>query len=142
MYVFKMTAADPTIPWPARGSAEKALCDRPGWDRRTIPVIDGGAPSIMEAMCCGELAVNLMLRDDEGFAICIAATGWRISYGGRVFARCADAMVAAEAMMEAAPNWALCQTRPFTDAQALTLKSIMEAAERRGEILLDQVWPT
>lgn len=141
LQLVRLIIADPSIELPGRGSAETALCDRPGWDRRVIPVLDDGKPSIMEAMRRGELAVNRMLRGDEGFAICLAATGWRISYGGRVFARCSDAMIAAEAMMEAHHNWTACQDYPFTDAQVLALKTIMEAAERRGEILLDQVWP-
>lgn len=139
---FALTFADPAVPWPPRGSAETALCAREGWERRTIPVRDLGRPSTMEAMCRGELAVNRMLGEDEGFAICLAASGCRLSYGGRVFARCADAMAAAEAMMEAASGWARVEaTGCYSVEQGAALARITLAAVARGEILLDKVFP-
>lgn len=91
-------------------------------------------------MCRGELAVNLMM-DDEGFAISLANTGWRISYSGSVFARCSDAMHAAEAMMAGHPDWAAAQSRGFDDKHRRVLKEIIGAAEKRGEIMLDRVYP-
>ena len=140
--LFGLQAADPTIPWPARGSAETALCERPGWERRTIPVLDAGCPSTMEAMCRGELAVNRMLGGDEGFAVCLAASGFRLSCGGRVFARCADAMAAAEAMMQAAAGWCDVPASGYGPVRGEAIRRVMEAAERRGEIMLDRVFPT
>ncbi|BCH33156.1 hypothetical protein MesoLjLc_50860 [Mesorhizobium sp. L-8-10] len=134
--------ADQSIPWPERGSAETVLCDRPGWERHTIPVVSRGPETSVEAMCRGELAVHLMLGGDEGFAISLANGGWRISYGGSVFARCADAMAAAEAMMEASSDWSACPKVGFSAAQCEALRAIIEKAERRGEIMLDRVYPS
>lgn len=135
-----LTAADQSIPWPKRGEAEKALCEREGWERRQIPAQRLGQPVTIEAMCCGELAVNLMM-DDEGFAISLARTGWRISYGGSVFARCADAMLAAETMMTEHTDWSAVQSQGFDDKHRRVLKVIIEEAEKRGEIMLDRVFP-
>lgn len=139
--VFRLEAADASIPWPERGSAEAALCDREGWERRTIPVMDDGKPTTMEAMCRGELAVSRMLGGEEGFAISLASTGWRISSGGRVFARCEAAMVVAEGMMAACGGWADAQHGDYTDAQRHAVIALTDAAEWRGEILLDRVYP-
>lgn len=140
--MFGLSVADPSIPWPARGSAETQLCERDGWERRTIPVVNAGRRTTMKAMCRGELAVNRMLGGDEGFAISLAHNGYRISYGGRVFARCADAMVAAEALQAACGGWAEIDASGFSQAQINAMCSVIEAAERRGEILLDRVYPT
>ncbi len=141
MQTVALFKADHTIKWPDRGSAERSLCSRDGWEMRVIPVIDNGQPSTMETMCRDELAVNLMLGGDEGFAISLAVSGFRISYGGRVFARCADAMVAAEAMMASTTDWTSCEAHGYSKAQIAALKAVMEAAERRGEIMLDKVYP-
>lgn len=135
-----LQVADPSIPWPARGSGGRELIDRKGWERRTIPVMDRGKPSTAEAMCRGELAVNVML-EGEGFAICLATGGFRISYGGRVFARCEDAMVAAEAMMMANESWERIRLHGFSQFQASFLSGIMMAAEQRGQILIDRIYP-
>jgi hypothetical protein len=139
--LFILSAADASIPWPARGSAEKTLCDRTGWERRTIATQRRGEPIQIEAMCRGELAVNQMLDGDEGFAICLSATGFRLSCNGCVFARCADAMASAEAMMEACSDWGVAQRNGYTDAQCEAFRAIVKAAERRGEIMLDRVYP-
>ena len=143
---FGLERADPTIPWPERGSAEKELCERDGWERRTIPVMWNGKPSTMEAMCKGELAVNRMLSEEqgeyeEGFAICLASTGWRISAGGRVYVSCSAAMDVAEAMLEACQDWESAQHSPYSDAQRRVVLAFTDAAEQRGEILLDRVYP-
>ena len=131
---------DQTIPWPERGSAEKQLCERAGWERRQIPTVSRGEPIIMEAMCRGELAVNRML-DDEGFAICLSGTGWRISSGGRVYARCADAMAVAEAMMVGCDNWSQGQERGYTASQRAVVLTLTDEAEKNGQILLNRVYP-
>ncbi len=140
--VLGLSPADPSIPWAPRGSAETALCERDGWERRQIRTVDCGKPTTMPAMVRESLAVNRMLHGDEGFAICLSATGCRISYGGSVFARCAAAMAAAEAMLSSCSDWDSVQTRGYTDAQRRALQTIIEAAEQRGEILLDKVFPT
>lgn len=142
--VIRLGVADPTIPWPERGSAETTLCYREGWELRTIPTVSDGVATTVEAMCFrfGELAVNHMMGGDEGFAICVADTGYRISCDGGVFARCVDAMVAAEAMMAGAANWGSVQARGFTDNQRRVGAAIFDAATRRGEILLDRIYPT
>jgi len=88
-----------------------------------------------------ELAVNVML-EGEGFAICLAHSGYRISYGGRVFARCEDAMRAAELMAASSSDWSICEVAPFNADQLDALRNIMRDAERRGEILIDRVFPT
>jgi hypothetical protein len=137
-----LRAADPLIQWPARGGAETELCGRDGWERREIPTVDGGRAATMAAMCRGELAVNRMLGGDEGFAISLAASGFRISFGGAVFARSTDAMVAAEAMLAACGDWTSCETADFGDHHRQALRAIIKAAERRGEIMLDRVYPT
>lgn len=95
----------------------------------------------MGAMCRDPLAVNVM-AEGEGFAICLSATGYRISYGGRVFARCVDAMVAAEAMLCADLDWAAVPKSGLTPRQRSSLKAIFEGAEVRGEILLDRIFPS
>jgi hypothetical protein len=138
---FGLTEADPSIPWPARGSAEKELSERPGWVRRAIPVVNDGVPSTTDAMVRGELAVNHMLGGDEGFTICLSGTGWRISTGGRVFARSVDAMDVAEKMLAACSGWAACPASGYTDAQRQVLNAAVDAVERRGGILLDRVYP-
>ena len=134
--------ADPTIPWPERGSAEKELCYKEGWERRIIQTTSQGEPTTIEAMCKGSLAVNLMLGEDEGFAISLADSGWRISYNGSVFAKCADAMAAAESMMMQCEDWRSVQFVGFTAQHKVALKTIIEDAEKRGEILLDRVYPS
>ncbi len=91
-------------------------------------------------MCFGQLAVNVML-EGEGFAICLADTGWRISYGGAVFATCVAAMAAAEAMLSACPVWTNARECGFTEQQREALRLIVSAAEQRGEVLLDRVYP-
>lgn len=140
-FLLPMTPEEEAIPWPSLAGVTRELDERPGWVRRTIPVQIRGKPSTMEAMCRGELAVNAMLGDDLGFAISSSAAGFRLSCGGRVFARCADAMIAAEAMMAAGFRGSY--ERPgFTAVQAAALKTIWEAAERRGEILRDRVFPS
>lgn len=139
--VIGLEAADPTIPWPARGSAEKVLCEREGWERRTIPVVNDGVQTTVEAMVRGELAVNLMMGGEEGFAICLASTGWRISSGGRVYATCTAAMCVAEEMMEACAGWEGAQRGGYTAAMRCAVIAATDAAERRGEILLDRVYP-
>jgi hypothetical protein len=141
-HVFGLGFADPSIPWPARGSAEKELCERDGWERRTIPTIDRGAPSSVEAMCRGQFAVNRMLGGDEGFAISLSASGYRLSYGGCVFARCADAMVAVEALMAAHEDWTQAEREGLSDAHRSAMRTTIKASERRGEIMLDRVYPT
>lgn len=138
--MFGLKFADPSIEWPKRGDAEKELCERYGWTRRIIPSLRRGQPVTIEAMCSGELAVNVMM-DDEGFAISLADSGWRISYNGGVFARCADAMRAAEAMMAECADWTSVQSRGFSDEHRSVLKRIIEAAEKRGEIMLTRVFP-
>jgi hypothetical protein len=138
---FGLTEADPSIPWQARGSAEKELSERPGWVRRTIPVVNDGAPGTAVAMVRGELAVNHMLGGDEGFTVCLSGTGWRISSGGRVFARSADAMEVAEKMLAACSGWAACQLNDYTDAQRQIVIAAVDTVERRGGILLDRVYP-
>lgn len=137
-----ISAADPSIPWPKRGTGGRELTDRAGWERRTIPVLMAGEAGEIEAMCRGELAANVM-AEGEGFAISLASCGLRLSYGGRVFARCDDAMVAAEAMMMCKEPWeSVRASGRYTPFQAEFLRGIMEAAERCGQILLDQVFPT
>ncbi len=137
-----LSVADPSIPWPPRGSGETRLVDREGWEFRVIPATIRGKPATLEAMCRGELAVNVMI-EGEGFAICVASTGWRISHSGRVFARCVDAMRAAEAMMDGDDEWSAIQSRDnFTPRQLALGKAITGEAERRGEILLDRVFPS
>ena len=138
---FGLTFADMSISWPARGRAEKDLKDRDGWEKRTIPTICKGKPSTVEAMCCGDLAVNHMLGEEEGFAISLANSGFRISFGGRVFAKSTDCMMAAESMLEACQDWPRCEVYGYTEKQRNVLRTVMEAAERRGEILLDRVYP-
>lgn len=135
-----LSYADPSVPWAERGSAETSLTERPGWDARMIPVIVRGQVSSMKAMCNGELAVNRMI-EHEGFAISVAATGFRISYDGGVFARCDEAMIAVEAMLRCS-GWIFCQTEGFTPAQGAALRDAIEAAKRRGAILIDPVYPT
>ena len=135
-----LKVADPTISWPPRGSGGTELVERAGWERRTIPVVRDGKPTTMEAMCRGELAVNVM-AEGEGFAICLSSSGYRISHGGRVFAQCVDAMVAAEAMMMFKAPWERVLTHGFSPGQADFLGGIMDAAEQRGQILLDRVFP-
>lgn len=139
--MFGVEFADPTIPWPERGSGGRELTARAGWERQTISTMIRGEPAQIEAMCREPLAVNVMV-EGEGFAICLAASGWRISFGGRVFARCDDAMRAAEALMVADQAWSAVPRSDFSQHQIATLKAIVEAAERRGEILLDRVFPT
>lgn len=138
---FALEIADPSIPWPERGSAEKELCERAGWARRTIPVVNDGKPIKVESMCRGELAVNLMLGGEEGFAICLSRSGWRISSGGRVFATCAAAMVVADGMLAACSGWDACPTHGYSEYQRDVLIALTDAAELRGEILLDRVYP-
>lgn len=134
--------ADPSIPWPQRGSGETSLCEREGWTRQSIPVTIRGDLTTMEAMVNGQLAVNVMI-EDVGFAISLAETGWRMSYYGRVFARCADAMVAAEAMMRENQSWhETIERGHYSDEQIRIIKRITDAAEQRGEILLDRVFPS
>lgn len=140
--VFGYEPADDSITWPARGSAERLLSERPGWERRCIRVVDAGRECSMEAMCHGDLAVNLMLGDDEGFAICLSASGFRISSGGRVFARCQDAMRAAEELAETRDDWSDCEFHRYSQEQANVLLQIMSTAERWGEIMLDRVFPS
>lgn len=137
-----LSIADPTIDWPIRGSAETTLCERKGWDRRIIPVKENGNPTTMEAMCKSDLAVNRMLGGDEGFAISISSSGHRISYGGAVFARCGDAMAAAEEMLKKSKTWSNIQTNGFSPQQRHILETIINAAERNGEILLDRIYPS
>lgn len=132
--------AEQSIPWPKRGEAEKELCEREGWSLQEIPSMRLGQPVMIEAMCRGQLAVNHMM-DDEGFAISLSESGWRISYGGRVFARCGDAMQAAEAMMAEPIDWNIIESRGFNDDHRRILKAILEDAEKRGEIMLDRVFP-
>lgn len=139
--IVMLEVADQTIPWPERGAAEKQLSERPGWDRRQIPTVSRGKAITIEAMCCGDLAVNLMLDGDEGFAISLAATGWRISHGGRVYARCGDAMTVAEQMMAQADGWVEAETGGYTDHHCAVLKRLTDEAERAGRVLLDRVYP-
>ncbi len=136
-----VTVADPSIAWPKRGEAEKHFCERDGWEFRKIPSVSRGRPIKIDAMCNGVLAVNIMI-DDEGFAISLASTGFRISYGGSVFARCDDAMQAAETMMAEHPDWESIQSRGVNDMHRSVLRGIIKAAEKRGEIMLDRVYPT
>ena len=135
-----LSIADPTIPWPKPGSADLDISDREGWERRFIPAMADGFRIEIEAMVRGELAVNRMI-EDEGFAICLADSGWRISYGGRVFARCQDAMRAAEEMMQWHKRWFTLRRQAFTAEQIQVLRDVMEPAERRGEILMHRVFP-
>lgn len=137
---FGLEAADPTIPWPERGSAETVLCERDGWERRTIPIVDDGVETTAEAMVRGELAVNLMLGGEEGFAICLANSGWRISTGGRVYARCADAMEVVEQMLTVS-GWSDAPALGYTDAQRRVLIAATDEVERRGGVMLDRVYP-
>jgi len=140
--VIRMQKADPTINWPKLGSAETKLCERDGWHRCDIPVLTVDGKTHIESMTRGQLAVHLMLGEDEGFAIALSDTGWRISYGGSVFARCNDAMVAAEAMLENCPDWIEVRRRGFNDHHRQVLKEIITAAEKRGEIMPLRVFPS
>jgi hypothetical protein len=138
---FGLEIADPTIPWPKRGSAERELTERDGWERRIIPVVNDGVPSTIESMCRGELSVNLMQGGKEGFAISLASTGYRLSCGGRVFVSCAAAMAVAEAMLAATPEWDAVQPLGYNATQRAALIAASNVAERRGEVMLDRVYP-
>lgn len=138
---FGFQIADPTIPWPRRGTGGRVLEDRPCWDRRRIPAQSKSGVGTMGAMCLDQLAVNVML-EGEGFAISTSACGSRLSYGGRVFATCAAAMEAAEAMMAADDAWSQAPTVGLSDRQREALRTTTEAAERAGLILLDRVFPS
>lgn len=137
---FGATYADPRIPWPKRGSAERVLSSRAGWSVQTIPTVVKGKPATIEAAVHSVLAVHRMV-DGEGFAISLASNGFRISYGGAVFARCGDAMVAAETMLAGSAGWTRVPDVGFTDKQREALRVIIDAATQRGEILLDRVYP-
>lgn len=139
---FGLLLADNNVPWPERGSGGRSLTRRDGWERRTIPVMKRSVPSTMEAMCRGDLAVNVML-EGEGFAICLAASGYRLSYSGRVFAHCDAAMNAAEEMAAGTDRpWVAVQSQGLTARQRELLKTTTDDAEARGDILLDMVFPT
>jgi hypothetical protein len=121
---FGLTFADPDIPWPKRGSGDRCLCARSGWTLQTIPVMRRGKSETMDAMVRGDLAVNVML-EGEGIAICLAASGWRISYNGAVFAKCVDAMIAAETMAMSNDKWNQIPDAGWSEDQRLIMKRIV-----------------
>ncbi len=88
-----LKVADPSIAWPI---AEEHLAERTGWALRQITISTRQGDIIAEAMCAGDFSVHRM-HNDPGFAIAATSNGLRVSSGGRVFARCKDAMAMASA---------------------------------------------
>lgn len=142
--VFGMSLADQRKPWPKRGTASRDLVEREGWRRETIVVPTKDGNQAIEAMVhlSGTLAVHPMVGGDEGFATSLAVGGLRLSCGGSVFLSCDAAMDTAEKMDAAREDWPLIALHGFNAGQKRTLADLIEAAEWRGEILLDRVWPS
>ncbi len=132
------------IPSPSPAEIDTELVDRQGWERRLIPVIAYGHPTTMVAMCRGMLAVNKMLGNhDAGFATSLSATGFRLSIGGRVFARSMDAMIASERLLELRDDWETIEARrSWSAAQRRDFEQVILDAEQRGQILWDRVFPS
>jgi hypothetical protein len=108
-----------------------------------MPVTEYGRPSSIKAMHLeGSVwAVNPMIRD-IGFATSLVKTGFRLSHGGRVFAKCEDAMRFVEELEKSGIDWESVKNRGFYSEALAVFKPLIEQAEQRGQILIDRVYPS
>lgn len=140
--VFGIVRRPEGIAWPE--ATTRDLTARSDWERRRIHLsIKEGrfADREIDAMCRGEFAVHAMV-DDPGFTMTVLPSGFRLYWGGRVFANCDAAMRMAEQAMSLNDDWNgfVTGTKTVHYDVREAMRKLHEEAERRGEILGNLVY--
>lgn len=138
--ILEQTDKPADFPWPDPKTYDSSLREQGGWTLAEISSVRLRKPIKITALVKGELAVNRMI-EDVGFTISTSVRGWRLSYGGRVFASAAAAMRVADEMMKACGGWSEIDVRGYTKHQADIFGRLTDEAEAAGEIFLDRVYP-